>query len=200
MPHFAYQGRNARGELVQGVLEGASSGAVADQLFSTGITPVDIDAAAAPAPPRATGGAVADAASASRSVELDGPDAVQPPDAHAAQGRRADHARRWPACRNPPSNPTLARRPRATCARASKPGASCRSAMRQHPQGVLAASTSAWCASARSPGGSTRSSCACSSHLEFEKMMREQIKAALRYPTVRDDRDRRGDRSSSTSS
>ena len=45
MPQFAYQGRNARGELVKGVLEGADSGAVADQLFNTGITPVNIDAA-----------------------------------------------------------------------------------------------------------------------------------------------------------
>ena len=47
MPQFAYQGRNARGELVKGVLEGASSGAVADQLFNTGITPVHIDEATA---------------------------------------------------------------------------------------------------------------------------------------------------------
>ncbi len=47
MPQFAYQGRNARGELVKGVLEGASSGAVADQLFNTGITPVHINEAAA---------------------------------------------------------------------------------------------------------------------------------------------------------
>ena len=47
MPQFAYQGRNARGELVKGVLEGADSGAVADQLFNTGITPVNIDAASA---------------------------------------------------------------------------------------------------------------------------------------------------------
>ena len=45
MPQFAYQGRNARGELVKGVLEGADSGAVADQLFNTGITPVHIDEA-----------------------------------------------------------------------------------------------------------------------------------------------------------
>jgi len=42
VPQFAYQGRNARGELVKGILEGASSGAVADQLFNTGITPVHI--------------------------------------------------------------------------------------------------------------------------------------------------------------
>jgi MSHA biogenesis protein MshG len=47
VPQFAYQGRNARGELVKGVLEGASSGAVADQLFNTGITPVHINEAAA---------------------------------------------------------------------------------------------------------------------------------------------------------
>ena len=43
MPQFAYQGRNARGELVKGVIEGANSGAVADQLFNTGITPVHIN-------------------------------------------------------------------------------------------------------------------------------------------------------------
>jgi MSHA biogenesis protein MshG len=42
VPQFAYEGRNARGELVKGVLEGATSGAVADQLFNTGITPVHI--------------------------------------------------------------------------------------------------------------------------------------------------------------
>lgn len=42
MPYFAYKGRNARGEPVQGVLEGADSGAVADQLFGSGVTPVEV--------------------------------------------------------------------------------------------------------------------------------------------------------------
>ncbi|NIA52665.1 type II secretion system F family protein [Massilia sp. TW-1] len=42
MPFFAYKGRNARGELMQGVLEAADSGACADQLFGTGVTPLDI--------------------------------------------------------------------------------------------------------------------------------------------------------------
>jgi MSHA biogenesis protein MshG len=42
VPFFAYKGRNARGELMQGVLEGADSNAVADQLFGTGVTPVEI--------------------------------------------------------------------------------------------------------------------------------------------------------------
>jgi MSHA biogenesis protein MshG len=46
MPQFAYRGRNSRGDLVAGRLEAADSEQVADQLMSTGITPVDIDAAA----------------------------------------------------------------------------------------------------------------------------------------------------------
>lgn len=42
MPFFSYKARNASGELLTGVMEGADSGAVADQLFSTGVTPVEI--------------------------------------------------------------------------------------------------------------------------------------------------------------
>ena len=50
MPFFAYKGRNARGEMLQGVLEGIDSSAVASQLFATGITPVDIVEAKKPVP------------------------------------------------------------------------------------------------------------------------------------------------------
>ncbi|WP_229508023.1 hypothetical protein [Massilia sp. Dwa41.01b] len=42
MPFFAYKGRNSRGELMHGVLEGLDAGAIADQLFGTGVTPVEI--------------------------------------------------------------------------------------------------------------------------------------------------------------
>jgi MSHA biogenesis protein MshG len=42
VPFFAYKGRNGRGEMMQGVLEGADSGAIADQLFGTGVTPLEI--------------------------------------------------------------------------------------------------------------------------------------------------------------
>jgi len=42
---FAYKGRNARGDLVQGTLEGSDSGAIADQLFNIGIVPTEIKAA-----------------------------------------------------------------------------------------------------------------------------------------------------------
>ena len=43
MPVFNYKGRSNRGgELIQGTLEGADSGAIADQLLNTGITPTEI--------------------------------------------------------------------------------------------------------------------------------------------------------------
>jgi MSHA biogenesis protein MshG len=42
VPFFAYKGRNTRGELLEGVLESTDSGAVADQLFTTGVTPIEI--------------------------------------------------------------------------------------------------------------------------------------------------------------
>ena len=48
MPFFAYTGRNARGELVRGVLENSDSGAVADQLHTSGVAPIDISATSGP--------------------------------------------------------------------------------------------------------------------------------------------------------
>lgn len=44
MPHFAYKGRRGGGELVQGVLEGASAGAVAEMLQGQGVVPLEIQA------------------------------------------------------------------------------------------------------------------------------------------------------------
>lgn len=49
MANFAYRGRNGSGEIVQGTLEGATAGAVADLLFGRGVTPMEIKPAAAAA-------------------------------------------------------------------------------------------------------------------------------------------------------
>ena len=48
MPYFSYRGRNARGELVRGVIENSDSGAVADQLLNSGVSPVEIKPASTP--------------------------------------------------------------------------------------------------------------------------------------------------------
>ena len=47
MPFFNYTGRDSNGTLVQGVLEGQDSSALASQLFSRSITPIEIQAQAA---------------------------------------------------------------------------------------------------------------------------------------------------------
>jgi MSHA biogenesis protein MshG len=44
LPFFNFKGRNSRGELITGTLEGGDAGVIADQLMNTGITPVDIQA------------------------------------------------------------------------------------------------------------------------------------------------------------
>ena len=49
MANCAYRGRNGAGEIVQGSMEGANAGAVADQLVGSGVTPVEIRAAEAAA-------------------------------------------------------------------------------------------------------------------------------------------------------
>ncbi len=57
MAHFAYKGRDSAGKLVEGLLEGVSSGGVADVLLGRGITPVSINETRAPA--KAAGGGLA---------------------------------------------------------------------------------------------------------------------------------------------
>ncbi len=47
MPSFSYRGRNGTGETVQGILEGPTAGAVADMLTGSGVTPMEIKPAAA---------------------------------------------------------------------------------------------------------------------------------------------------------
>jgi MSHA biogenesis protein MshG len=55
MPYFSYKARDGSGKLVQGVLEGADTSGVATQLFGLGITPLDIAPGQAPAEARAGG-------------------------------------------------------------------------------------------------------------------------------------------------
>lgn len=49
MPSFAYSARDTRGQLLQGIAEGASAAAVADQLIGSGMTPLKIAASVAAA-------------------------------------------------------------------------------------------------------------------------------------------------------
>ncbi len=48
MPFFAYKGRNTKGDLVQGVQEAPDSSGLAALLLNSGVTPIDISATSAP--------------------------------------------------------------------------------------------------------------------------------------------------------
>lgn len=61
MPNFSYRGRNGAGEVVEGVMEGATAGAVADLLFGNGTTPIEI---------KPTEAAVGAGGSASLNIEI----------------------------------------------------------------------------------------------------------------------------------
>ena len=54
MPFFAYKGRDSKGILVQGVLEGADSNALANQLLNLNITPIDIQSRSNPTRSKST--------------------------------------------------------------------------------------------------------------------------------------------------
>jgi len=49
VPHFAYVGRNAQGQRIEGVMESATGSIVAEHLAETGITPIRIAESAPPA-------------------------------------------------------------------------------------------------------------------------------------------------------
>lgn len=68
MPYFAYKGRDARGQLVAGVLEAADPGAVAGQLSGNGVTPVEITPSA---PPKEAGTGVLERLTAPKVTQLD---------------------------------------------------------------------------------------------------------------------------------
>ena len=54
MPFFAYKGRDSKGALVQGILEGADSNALANQLLNLNITPIDIQSRSNPTRSKST--------------------------------------------------------------------------------------------------------------------------------------------------
>jgi len=178
MPQFAYQGRNARGELVKGVLEGPTSSAVADQLFSTGVTPVHINEAKA---------AVAVAA---RKLQLSfGEPNVEFADLmllsrqmHTLLKSGVPIIRALSGLEQSAANPTL----RSTVAEVREgleSGRELSQALRQHPK-VFPAYMVSLVRVGEVTGRLDEVFMRLYEFFAFEKKMREDIRAALRYPTM----------------
>lgn len=175
MPFFAYSGRDASGALVKGVLESADMGAAASQLFSTGITPVDIQPAVAPEKPDEDGidwfGEKVthfDVMMFSRQMHTLLKAGI--PIMSALGGLQA-------------STPSKAFSDIVRQLRESlDSGRELSAAMQQHPR-VFNSFYISMVRVGESTGMLEDVFMRLFSHMEFEKFMREQIRAALRYPS-----------------
>lgn len=177
MPNFRYKGRNARGELVQGRLEGNDSAAVAEQLFNVGITPVEIDR---------TGGGEAGIGTewlkqltAPRIGLLD--IMLFSRQMHTLLKAGVPILRALAGLEESAINPTLVAIMKDLRASLDA-GRELSAAMRRHPD----AFSNFYVSIVRVgelTGGLDTVFLRLYEHLEFEKEIRERIKAALRYPT-----------------
>ena len=178
MATFAYKGRNPRGELVQGRLEGADTSAVADHLVNTGITPIEIKPSAA--------SAVA-ANDAGRSIRQLFQPSIGLVDLmlfsrqmYTLLKSGVPMLRALGGLQESMVNPTF----RAVIAdlRASlDAGRELSAAMRRHP-GVFSHFYISLVRVGESTGLLEAVFLRLYEHLEFEKEVRERIKSALRYP------------------
>ena len=183
MPFFAYQGRNSRGELVKGVLEGPSSGAVADQLFSTGITPVHINEAGA-------GAAAAAAAAGQRSLNIRfGAPKVELADLmlfsrqmHTLLKSGVPIIRALAGLEESSQNPTLAKVV-GEVRQGLESGRELSFTMRAHPK-VFSGFMINMVRVGEMTGRLDEVFMRLYEFFAFEKKMREDIRAALRYPMI----------------
>jgi MSHA biogenesis protein MshG len=175
VPFFSYIGRNANGELVKGVLESADSGAAAGQLINTGVVPVEIQPSKAPAKDEEIGGGLfqqkvehLDVMMFSRQMYTLLKAGI--PMMSALGGLQA-------------STPNQAFADVVKDLRESlDSGRELSVAMRQHPK-VFNSFYVSMVRVGESTGMLEDVFMRLFNHMEFEKFMREQIKAALRYPS-----------------
>jgi MSHA biogenesis protein MshG len=170
---FAYRGRNGRGELVQGVMEGHDAGAVADQLFSTGVTPVEITGSRASARERLAG---ARGLRRISSVDL----MVFSRQMHTLIRSGVPMLRALAGLQESATNAAFARI--LLDVRASlDSGRELSAALQRHPQ-VFSAYYVAMVRVGETTGRLEEVFDRLAAHIEFEKEMRDRVKSALRYP------------------
>ncbi len=178
MPVFAYRGRGARGELVTGTLDAADAGAVADQLLTTGVTPVEIKLTHARAESGEPGAlaklfetriTLVDTMLFSRQM-------------YTLLKAGVPILRALAGLQESATNPTL-RRVIADLRVSLDAGRELSTAMRQHPD-VFSTFYVSVVRVGEATGQLDEAFNRLFGYLEFEREVRERIKTALRYPTI----------------
>ena len=175
MPFFSYTGRDKKGDLVQGVLESQDSGALANQLFGLGITPIEI----APGKVSPTEGGV--------SINLF-KEKIQTIDLMLFSRQMYTLLKAGIPIMNALNGLQASTKNKALAdvvgdVRASlDSGRELSAAMRLHPK-VFSGFYVSMVRVGETTGMLEAVFLRLFDHLEFEKFMRDQIKSALRYPT-----------------
>lgn len=180
MPLYAYRGRSAGGELVTGRLEAPDSGTAADQLASTGVTPVDINLSGEAAGPR-SGPSGALARIVAPSVTL--VDVMLfSRQMHTLLKAGVPILRALAGLQESATNPTL-RTVIADLRTSLDAGRELSVAMRRHPR-VFSPFYVSLVRVGETTGKLDETFDRLFGYLEFERDVRERIKGALQYPTI----------------
>jgi MSHA biogenesis protein MshG len=177
VPHFRYKGRNTRGELVQGRLEGSDSGAIAEQLFNVGITPIDIDRTTDSGPAETPEWLKQLTAPKVELLDL----MLFSRQMHTLLKAGVPILRALAGLEESAINPTLAAIVKDLRTSLDS-GRELSAAMRRHPE-VFSSFYVSIVQVGELTGGLDKVFLRLYEHLEFEKEIRERIKAALRYPS-----------------
>ena len=176
MGAFSYKGRNGRGELVSGTIESNDAAAVADQLFNTGVTPVEIRAL--------TGGAsirVEDVLARLREKVTPIDLMLMSRQMHTLMRAGVPIMRALTGLQESATNPALAR-VLQDLRTSLDAGRELSAAMRRHPK-IFSNFYVSMVRVGEMTGRSEEVFLRLAQHLEFEIEMRGRVKAALRYPT-----------------
>ena len=177
MPTFAYKGRNAAGQLQEGVLESANTGAAVDVLRGQGLTPVEIKESAAKAAKR----------SGSMNVSLTKPKVTHidlllfSRQIHTLLKSGVPIMRALNGLKEAAINPEMSR-VIGEVRESLEGGRELSVAFARHPR-VFSPFYLSMVRVGEATGLLEEIFLRLFNHLEFERYMREQVKSAMRYPS-----------------
>jgi len=180
MSAFTYRGRNGAGETVNGILEGASAAAVADLLFGSGITPLEIKPAPAAAAKRkeaGAGGGLALFAPKIGHVDV----LLFTRQLHTLMKAGVPIMRALAGLQESSANPTM-KSVIGQVRESLDSGRELSMSLARHPQ-IFTPFYLAMVRIGEMTGRLEEVFLRLFDHMEFERFMREQVKSALRYPS-----------------
>ncbi|MFZ4536060.1 type II secretion system F family protein [Propionivibrio sp.] len=177
MPTFTYKGRNPAGQLVEGILEGANSGAIVDLLRGMGLTPVAIKETAAKAA-KSTSGLNANLFKPKVThIDL----LLFSRQMHTLLKAGVPILRALSGLQEAAINPAM-KQVIAELRESLEGGRELSQALARHPR-VFSSFYLSMIRVGESTGLLEEVFYRLFEHLEFERYMREQVKSALRYPS-----------------